>query len=466
MAEQTESVPRFDPLSALWRVFAAPQILLILVGLLALALVAGALIPQIPADYSEDPQAWLAMQSGIWAQAGGILRTLGVFNILSSLWFRALLAFLGLCLFVRMVDSAELAWLVTRREGLTPALFSSWIDHPPARQVSVSLPGHETMERASALLSERGYWTRALPGISVPTTVAVRRGLMFWARPFAYGSLLVALVCAAVAGAWGWQGEPWRPRQGEVHAVGHDTPYSVRLDAFSIVAGEGEWPTEYSSTVTWLEGESVVEQGLVGAGRTSSHAGFTLRQVGYVPIVRMRGWDSDGQPLMLETEGDVLSMTGEAEIRFASTADQPLVLVPNEDLFLMLSFEQGCNGEGPALRVNRIGEDSGEREDLGTLSESGSVSVDNLRFEVDLAFVPILQVDRYPAVALALISLALFIVALATSWLVPARLLWTAVIEQQGHKSLIQLQALAGAGSQGWLSRLSRLFQEGLGDDA
>jgi hypothetical protein len=232
------------------------------------------------------------------------------------------------------------------------------------------------------------------------------------------------------------------------------------------VPGEGRRATEYTSTVSWLDGESIVGQGLVGAGRTSSHAGFTLRQVGYVPMVRMRGWDGDDQPLMLETEGDVLSMTGEAEIRFASPADRPLVLVPNEDLFLMLSFDQGCNGDGPALQIDRIGQDTVEREAVGTLAESGPVSVDGLRFVVELALVPILQVDRYPAVALALISLALFIVALAASWLVPPRLLWTAVMEEQEDESLVHLRTLAGAGSQRWLSQLSGLFQEVLRDDA
>ena len=466
MAEQTESVSRFEPLSALWRIFAAPQTLLILMGLLALALAAGTLIPQMPATYAGDPQAWLAMQTGVWGQASGVLHILGVFDLHSSLWFRALLVLLGLCLFVRTADSAELAWRVTRRERWTRARLSAWGAHPPRSQLLLPLPLDETVERLGALMSERGYWSSTVPDLAVSSFVAVRRGFVFWTRPLAYGSLLFALVCMAVAGAWGWQGEPWQPREGEVQAVGHGAPYSVRLDAFNSAQGDGEQPAEYSSRVSWLEGETALEQDLVGAGRTSKHAGITLRQVGYVPIVRMRGWDSNDRPLMLETEGDVLSMTGEAEIRFASPEDQPLVLIPNQDLFLVLSFEPSCDGHGPALHVSRIREGGDDREALATLHDSGSVSVDGLRFEVDLAFVPILRLEHYPAVGLALISMALFVVALIANWLAPPRLLWIAMAQEHEHGSLVRLLALPGAGAQRWLSRLAKLFQEVLHDDA
>jgi hypothetical protein len=322
------------------------------------------------------------------------------------------------------------------------------------------------MERLGALLSERGYQSSTVPDLAVSSLVAARRGLVLWSRPLAYGSLLVALVCVAVAGAWGWQGEPWRPREGEVQAVGHGATHSVRLDAFSIDPGDEDQSAEYASRVSWLEGETVLGQDLVGAGRTSKHAGITLRQVDYVPIVRMRGWDADDRPLMLEIEGDVLGMTGEAELRFASPEDQPLVLIPNQDLFLMMSFEPGCDGEEPALHVSRIREGGDDRELLGTLQDSGALSVDGLRFEVDLAFGPILRLDHYPALGLALISMALFIVVLITNWIAPPRLLWIAMAQDQEHGSLVRLLALPGAGSQRWLSGLAELFQEVLHDDA
>ena len=466
MAEQTESVSRFEPLSALWRILAAPQTLLIVLGLLALALAASTLVPQMPATFTGDPQAWLAMQTGVWGKASGFLYFLGIFDLYSSLWFHALLVVLGLCLFVRMVDSTELAWRVTRQEGWTRATLLPWGTHPPRSQFPLPLSLEDSTERTKSLLSERGYRLGTVPDLAVPSFVAARRGFMFWTRPLAYGSVLAALVCMAVAGAWSWQGEPWQPRQDEVQAVDHGAPYSVRLDSFSFVQGNGEGMPEFSNRVTWLEGEAILRQDLVGSGLASTHAGITLRQVGYVPIVRMRGWDSDDRPVMLETEEDVLSMSGEAEIRFASPEDQPLILIPSQDLFLMLSFEPGCDSEGPALYVSRIREGGDERDALGTLHDSGSVSVDGLRFQLDLAYVPILRLEHYPALGLALVCVTLLILALIANWLVPPHLLWIAMAEENGQGSLVRLLALPGAGAQRWLSRLARLFQEVEHDDA
>ena len=466
MAEQTERVSRFQPLGAVWRVLAAPQTLLLLLGLLAMALAASTLIPQIPASYTGDPQAWLAMQAGVWTQAGDLLHLLGVFNITGSLWFRAFLALLGLCVFVRMVDALELAYRVTRREPWTRAGLSAWGARPPQVQISLPLPVERIGERIGPLLAGHGYSTRPVVDLPVPSSMAVRRGVLFWTRPLTYGSLLFVLVCMTVAGTWGWQGEPWQPREGEVHDIGRDEVYAVRLDSFTMAPGDRGQPPEYSSTVTWLEAENVVGQGLLSAGHTSKQAGITLRQVGYVPIVRMRGWDSDDRPLMLETEGDVLSMTGEAEIHFDSPADTPLVLVPNQDLFLKLSFEQGCDSAGPALQVSRIGEGGGAGQVLGTLPDDGSVTVDGLRFEVDLAFGPILRVDYRPAVGPALIGAALFLVVLTAGWLASPQLVWIVMVEGQEQSSLVRLMTLPGAGAQPWLSRLARLFQEALHDDA
>ena len=466
MAEQSEGVSRFEPLSALWRILAAPLTLLILLGLLALALAAGTLIPQIPAAYAGDPQAWLAMQTGVWGQASSVLHFLGIFDLHNSLWLRALLVLVGLCLFVRTVDSVEMAWRVTRRERWTLDRLATWGTHPPGIELLLPFPPDSAEERLAAALSEHGYQSSTVPDLTVPSLVAVRRAIVLWTRPLAYALLLAALVSLAVAGAWGWEGEPWQPRVGDEQAVDHGTPYSVRLDAFTIEPAEGEKAPEYSSRITWLEGATVLEQDSVGVGRTSNHAGITLRQVGYVPEVRLRGWDGNDRPLMLETEGDVLGMTGEAGIRFASIEDQPLVLIPNQDLFLMLSFEPGCEGEGPALHVSRIGAGRDDREVLGTLHDSGSFSVDDLRFEVDLSFVPILRLDRYPAIGFALICLALFIVALITNWVAPPHLLWIAISQEGEQGSLIRLLAIPGAGARLWLSELADLIQEALHDDA
>src|SRR5690606_26192083 len=99
--------------SVLWRVLSAPQTLLVLMGLLALTLALGTWIPQIPPEESSDPQAWLAAQPGLFGQASSLVRTLGLYGLYRTFWFRLLLVLSGLALFVRAVDAAGLALQAT-----------------------------------------------------------------------------------------------------------------------------------------------------------------------------------------------------------------------------------------------------------------------------------------------------------------------------------------------------------------
>lgn len=466
MAKETPGASRFEPLSALWRVLAAPQTLLILMGLVALSLTLGVFVPQIPQQAANEPQAWLAVQSSVWGQGNGLVRAVGLFDLYHSFWFRLLLVLLGLCLFVQAAESADLAWRLTRQRPWTLTALAFWGNHPPQIQLSSSLPSDELEARATRFLAERGYWLTDVPAQSLPNLVASRRGWAFWARSLGYGALLLALAGLAMVASWGWQGEQWRPIPGETHALGHDTPYTVRLDAFRMQLGDGQQLQSYRSEITWLEGENELEQSMVGVGQPVTRGGVTVRQVGYVPVVRMRGWDADNQPLTLETAESVLGVPGEAEIRFSSAQAQPIVLISDQDLFLALTFEPMCAEGRPALYVDRIQGSGAERQPLGVLTESGSLTVDGLRLDLELFFVPVLQADQRSATGLVVASMALVVAALMAMWLLRPHLVWIAVREGDEQRSVAHILALPGTGSYRWLPQLADRLREALSDDA
>jgi hypothetical protein len=466
MAEQTPGASRFEPLSALWRIFAAPLTLLILMGLLALMLALGTLIPQIPAQATVDPQAWLSVQPGFLGQANGLIHTLGLFEIFHSFGFRLLLALTGLCLFVRIVEAVELAWRATGRSPWTAATLGFWGRRPPQVRVWSHLPPDETGTQLDRFLTDRGYWLREVPAQPVPNLVAGRYSVMLWVLPLGYGALLLALVGLAIVGTWGWRGENWQSIPGEGRALGHDTPYTIRLDHFRMELGASRRLEQTQSAITWLEAETELGQDIIGTGQPAKRGGVTVRQVGYVPVVRIRGWDEHDQPLVLETGEGVLSVAGSAEIRFSSPQDQPVVLVPDHDLFLALSFEPLCAAGRPALHVDRIHEKGGERQPLGVLYESGSVPVDGYRLDVELFFVPILRADSLPALWLVVASMVLVVIALAAGWLLPPRLVWIAMSQEGEDKTLIRVLALPGASIYRWLPQLSDRLQRMLRDDA
>jgi hypothetical protein len=462
----TSRATYLQSLSLLWRFFAAPQALLVLLGLVVFALVLSMVIPQIPPQALEDPQAWLAVQPGILGQRSDLFHALGLFDIHHAFWFHLLLALVGLTLFVWLVESADLAWRAMHRERWTPATFASWGRHAPQIRLSAPHEPQDSLAQLRDLLSQRGYWSVDVSEMSIPNLVAGRRELFFWAEPLVYGALLVVLVGLVIVGNWGWQSRDWQPAPGESWAVGHGTAYAVRLDAFELQQDKEGRLLGYHSDITWLEDGAKVSQDQLAVGRPAMLRGVAVRQVGYVPAVKIRGRDDAGHLLALQAGGEELSASGEVEITIPAPDAQQLLLIPAHDLFLALTFEPLCVGGKPALHVALLRESGAEQQPLAALYESGLVDVENLQFEVDLDYRPILRVDHRPAMGLVVGGLALAVIALAAGWLVPPRLLWIAVGPGEEGSTLIQILALPGARGSWWLPHLADHLREVLADEA
>jgi ResB-like family len=471
MAEETPRQTRFEPLSALWRVLAAPETLLVLMGLVALAFALSMSVPQIPPQATGDPEAWLATQTGFFRQASGPIRALGLFSLFHAFWFHLLLALTGLCLSVRAVESIEWAWRATGQASWTQrtedvqAAFAAWGHRPAQISQSSCLPGVKVKARLGERLRGHGYWVIDVPASPVPSLLAGRHRAALWARPAVYGGLLLTSVGLAILTTWSWQSDLWQAVPGDTRAIGHGLPFAVRLDAFNMQWSDGQRLLDYRSEIAWLEGDAELAQEVVGVGHPATRQGVTVRQVGYSPIVRVRGHDANGRPLTLETEEDVLSITGEAEIRFASPASQSLVFVPDQDLFLAFRFQPGCDSGTPALKVDRIRGDGTGRQEVGVLTSSGSLSVDGLAVDVGLTFVPILRIEHRPAMSLVLAGMLLTIIALFFSWMAAPWLVWIALGPGEDNETKVQILPLPGAGLTLGLPRLTKSLREALADE-
>jgi hypothetical protein len=467
---------RFDPLSVLWRLAAAPQALLVLVGLIALTLVLGSLVPQIPPQAVDDPQAWLALQPGFLGQGSGLVRSLGLFDLYHGFWFRLLLVLTGLVLLVGLVESAESAWRTAgslsnrRRQRLAAHNLALWRSRASHVRLPTSLSLDDVENRLGGFLDQRRFRHTQLLDLPVLNWLVARRAPLLWAQPVIYGALLLALIGLAVEDGWGWQSEDWRPAPGESLAVGHGSPFSVRLDAFDMQFGKDGRLNGYQSVVTWLPDAAVEakepgpRQAVADIGRPASLRGVSVRQVGYLPAVKLRAWDDSGRQLALQVGGDTAASTGDAEVSFSSAEAQPLVYVPSQDLFLLLAFEP-LSGEGrPALRVDVVRNGGASQQTLDILYESGPVVAKGLRLKVDLAYHPVLRLDYRPAMAVVVAGLALALVALLVSWLGSPRLfLITAGSEQEGPAKL-QVSVPADLTGGWWLPHLVRQLREALGD--
>jgi hypothetical protein len=457
MTEQNEawSAPerypatRVEPLSVLWRVLGAPQTLLVLLGLLALSLALATLIPQIPAQAAENAEAWLATQSGLLGRGDGLIRTLGLYDMSDAIWLRLLLAFGSLVLFVRLIDSVEVAWHGTRdalpraarlaeasmgwranREGSSADLIASWGSRLLRFEVQVRLPVADALDRVCAFLEDRAYRCRRVAGHSSATVVAGRRPLALWGWPLAYGGLLMALVGLAVLDNWGWHSNEWRPRLGDEMAIGHGTAYVIRLDAFDVPMGIAGWqakntqPEKARPSVTWLRDGMEVGGYELRSGRPATKQGVSVRQVGYVPAVTLSGHDSAGRSLTLQAPGEEFGAPASLEVVFASLEEQPFVYASSLDVFLSLTYEHDCRGEEPALYVAVVSDGGLQRESLGVVHGSGTLQFADMTLAVNVGYRPVLRIDYAPGQYAVMGGFALAMLAVILVWLMPPRLVW------------------------------------------
>lgn len=456
---------RFKPVAVMWRLLAAPETLMALMGVIALVLILAELIPQAPPGTANSPQAWIAAQTGPIGQQSGLLRSLGLFDLYHSLGFRVLLALIGLCLFVRAVESGELAWSLSAQDRRIefpwfPHGRSAWDMRLLCIDFSPLLPEDRIAVRLRQYFSRHGYWTTALHDGRLAGYLAGRHTALLWAWPIGYAGLLVALLGLVITDTWGWFGEPWQPLPGESRVVGQTGPYALRLDTFDVRSDGGRSLCDFRSHVTWLEGDRELEPDLIRIGFPASKRSGTVRQLGFVPVVRMRGWDGEGQPLTLETDADALSVTGVAEIRFTSPESQPLVLVTGHDLYLALSFEPNCAIGEPELHLSRIESGGAGQVTVGTLRKSGTVSVNEFRLDIDLRFVPILRSDFRPGQGAVIAGLVLFLTAGLALWFIPPRLVRIVEDNREARDNVVRVLALARVGDSAWWTRMADDFQE------
>ncbi len=433
---------RPDPLSVLWRVLCAPQMLLVLLGLLVLSLVAASLIPQIPLSARSNPMQWLAAQSSLAGSAW--IRSLNLYDISHSLWMRVLLALLGATLLVRMAEAVEIAWHATAPGRWTVDCFRFWSRSRCEEHVS-TLPPAEAVDETERRLAGGGYRRSPISDGPVRTYVASRRAWALWVAPVAYAGSVVALVGVLLLITWGWQSEQWQPRLGESRSVGADGATTVRMEGFDLQRDASGNVIAATTLISWQAGEGTLSQSTASTGYPATQGGLAVRQLGYVPVLSIRGWDEEGRPLLLQEEAGP-GLPTDVEVVFPDPEARPVLFLEKQDRLLVLSFEQGRRGGRPALRFALTTSAGEEQVPLGILYESGSVGVDGSRLQVDMTFRPILRADYLPGVALAIAGSALTLVALALVWLVRPKLAWIAAAPNQAGGTRIQVALFPSSG--------------------
>jgi hypothetical protein len=186
----------------LWRWCSSRGALLVLLLLLAATLALSYTFPQVSAYIRSDPTAyedWLSTVQVHYRRWTPVLRTLGMFHVRDTLWFRALLAVLTLVLMVSIADRAG-RLVEEQRTRHT----ESFYEHDGV-ELSSDLAPSEAADRIRGALM--GLQVTVREG-SEPGVVYLRAQRRAWVRIdtlLTYLGALLLVVAVAVNARWGWR---------------------------------------------------------------------------------------------------------------------------------------------------------------------------------------------------------------------------------------------------------------------
>jgi len=212
---------------------------------------------------------------------------------------RVLLALLGAIISVRMAEAAEMALHATARRRWTVDCFRYWSRSSGEEHVC-TLPLSEAVDEIERQLAQGGYRRFPVSDGPVRACVASRRAWSLWAMPIAYLGFLVAIAGLLLLLIRGWQSEPWQPRPGESRGVGADGATTVRLEGFDLRHDASGDIIAATTLISWHAGEVALSKSSASTGHPAMLGRLAVRQLGYAPVLSIRGWDEEGRPLLLQ----------------------------------------------------------------------------------------------------------------------------------------------------------------------
>ena len=178
LSEPTPSQPQVAPptpnaaaawrwVDGVWRFLVDARLLAILGVLLLILTLLGLVLPQLPGQLRSEPLAaerWLAATTAGYGVLGGVLRGLGAFDVLRSLFFLVLLAALIFVLLLHTADAVRVALAMRRL---------------PARLDDATLPGGEALP--VVVPHPIGRWRDAVPLSSAAIMQECETSIRMWA---------------------------------------------------------------------------------------------------------------------------------------------------------------------------------------------------------------------------------------------------------------------------------------------
>ncbi len=455
----------------LWHVLRRPWLLIVSSLLVCLLLLSALGLPQLPGQLSGDATAsarWLVGASADYSWAGGLLRSLGLFNVLHSVLLQVALALITLVLIVYL---GELAALVVRYRHLADLLTQptqATGDPLPAPTVRPLYRWRAALSASSAAVAERLHQqlapqftqvttsTSPLPVVDSteqPTTEAASEIRYLATRHLRWAAVRLLLMLGlllAIGVVWnivirGWEVSAPVLAPGEQYrSAAHTLGLNYQIPP----------PEEGGEPALQLEIGEATGALAPADGQTVRIAGVDVRVGATLPGLYIA--TADAQPALVRA-GQSELVTGLGLI-FPSPGSEESIVLPEAALGLRIvrlgDELAAASGATFLLEVNRVGSmQPPTRLEIGQ-QPSEVVTLDEAGLTLHFRLLPGLLIEaRYlPGVWLLWVALLLVIVGGIGFWFRPAFLVaqvasWSperAVVVLQSDESSI-LRALQAA---------------------
>jgi cytochrome c biogenesis protein len=424
----------------LWHVFISMRTGLALILFLALLGGIGTLLIQAPAGLSSDPASYAAWLDSVRPRFGGwtgVMDTLGLFNIFTSLWFRGTVVLLSASILACSVNRTPKLW----RQAVHPRTVASagFFEHAA---LSASVPAGAEVEVAADAVA-RQLAGRHFRVLRTPTAdgIAVYADRFRWGP---YGTViahlsLIVILAGGMLGTTGFRSTDFAVTVGSTVDVGHDTGLSVQAVSFSDSYYDNGEPADYAShLVVYKAGQQVADQ-TIRVNDPLRVDDVTFYQSFFGPAADVSIADATGNTVY----------QGGVALEWASTDGSKSIGeidLPAQDLTVyVIGVASGL--EDPIIKPGQMqveayqGSNFNTPLDLQIVSQGQPATVAGLQFtfERERQFTGLI-VARDPGAPLVWLGALLLIAGVGLVFFFPVRRIW-AFVRRDGETTVVDVAA-------------------------
>jgi hypothetical protein len=304
-----------------------------LLALLALSLIAGSFLPQLPPEMSADSggasaDRWMSATAARYDPWGTFLRAGGFLDIAHSIWFRVLLALLAFHVLISTADAAHSAWVVLGGRGVA-------VPDPPgsAQRATASLepPLRDAADALHSRMEEQGMRVlreEAGDSATFARLYGVRSHLGVLGRVLTNVGALVLLLGLFLGSAAGWRTGLMLLTPGEETALGHGTALSLSL-------GRG-MPASSGRQLLFHSTFGQVVALPLGPAQPACHGGICAHFSSAGPALTVEGRDAEERPVVVQPLNGGTRADNAATLAFDQPQAERHVTLPSLNLALRI----------------------------------------------------------------------------------------------------------------------------------